>query len=399
MFVITGRREDVLTAKREIQLAADHFSQIRARRGTVPSNPQLSSPQPISCQSPSKTTSPKPIINHNLSSVSSGHSSASISPANTTQPLTEALYSRSISMSPKAADLSLPTQKCQQLTFQQQPALLPGQVCKKVTVPYQVVGLVVGPKGTTIKRIQQNTNTYIVTPSRDSQPVFEIQGLPDNVEAAKLEIETYIQLRTNQGQSGQVSINPASSTSSSCSASSSFSGAYVEYDDLYSSSFDCVLSPEATGLFQSVDDFTSSIWSPSASALGGNIADDLLVNSLQQTLSNANRSASSSSSSSSSFCSNEATLGSLAAPSSNSFMFLNDCSPQMFNGLGYNFSQDAFSYSPVVDKNEMILNSIFQHEQLLQNLSLSNNASAEQFNLNEYNFYGYSNDYVDSQNF
>ena len=33
MFVITGRKEDVLTAKREIQLAADHFSQIRARRG------------------------------------------------------------------------------------------------------------------------------------------------------------------------------------------------------------------------------------------------------------------------------------------------------------------------------------------------------------------------------
>jgi hypothetical protein len=34
MFTITGRREDVLVAKREIQLAADHFSQIRARRGS-----------------------------------------------------------------------------------------------------------------------------------------------------------------------------------------------------------------------------------------------------------------------------------------------------------------------------------------------------------------------------
>jgi hypothetical protein len=32
-FVITGRKEDVISAKREIQLAADHFSQIRARRG------------------------------------------------------------------------------------------------------------------------------------------------------------------------------------------------------------------------------------------------------------------------------------------------------------------------------------------------------------------------------
>jgi hypothetical protein len=29
------------------------------------------------------------------------------------------------------------------------------------------VGLVVGPKGATIKRIQQQTHTYIVTPSRD----------------------------------------------------------------------------------------------------------------------------------------------------------------------------------------------------------------------------------------
>jgi hypothetical protein len=38
--------------------------------------------------------------------------------------------------------------------------LQPGQIVKKVSVPYQVVGLVVGPKGSTIKRIQQNTNTY-----------------------------------------------------------------------------------------------------------------------------------------------------------------------------------------------------------------------------------------------
>lgn len=81
------------------------------------------------------------------------------------------------------------------------PPLLPGQVCKKVTVPYQVVGLVVGPKGSTIKRIQHNTQTYIVTPSRDSQPVFEIQGMPENVEAAKNEIENYIQLRTSYSKS------------------------------------------------------------------------------------------------------------------------------------------------------------------------------------------------------
>lgn len=35
------------------------------------------------------------------------------------------------------------------------------------------MGLVVGPKGATIKHIQQQTQTYIVTPSRDKEPVFE----------------------------------------------------------------------------------------------------------------------------------------------------------------------------------------------------------------------------------
>ena len=43
-------------------------------------------------------------------------------------------------------------------------------------VPYKVVGLVVGPKGATIKRIQQQTHTYIVTPSREKDPVFEVTG-------------------------------------------------------------------------------------------------------------------------------------------------------------------------------------------------------------------------------
>lgn len=72
------------------------------------------------------------------------------------------------------------------------------QITIQVRVPYRVVGLVVGPKGATIKRIQQNTNTYIVTPGRDKEPVFEIAGLPENVEAAKLEIESHIAARTGQ---------------------------------------------------------------------------------------------------------------------------------------------------------------------------------------------------------
>lgn len=72
----------------------------------------------------------------------------------------------------------------------------PGQVTIQVRVPYRVVGLVVGPKGATIKRIQQQTHTYIVTPSRDKEPVFEVTGLPENVEKARQEIESHIAMRT-----------------------------------------------------------------------------------------------------------------------------------------------------------------------------------------------------------
>ena len=71
----------------------------------------------------------------------------------------------------------------------------PGQTTEQVRVPYRVVGLVVGPKGATIKRIQQQTRTYIVTPSRDKEPVFEVTGLPENVETARKEIEAHIAFR------------------------------------------------------------------------------------------------------------------------------------------------------------------------------------------------------------
>ena len=78
----------------------------------------------------------------------------------------------------------------------------PGQSTVQVRVPYQVVGLVVGPKGATIKRIQQQTHTYIVTPSRDKEPVFEVTGLPGNVKAARKEIEAYIAIRTGSTDFG-----------------------------------------------------------------------------------------------------------------------------------------------------------------------------------------------------
>ncbi|ESO88199.1 hypothetical protein LOTGIDRAFT_193800, partial [Lottia gigantea] len=128
VFVVTGRKEDVGLAKREIVSAAEHFSQIRASRR-----------------------------NSSVSSVSSNGSNLTPGPP-----------------SPNA----------------------PGQITIQVRVPYRVVGLVVGPKGATIKRIQQQTHTYIVTPSRDKEPVFEVTGLPENVEKARHEIESHIALRT-----------------------------------------------------------------------------------------------------------------------------------------------------------------------------------------------------------
>jgi len=122
VFVVTGRKEDVGLAKREILSAAEHFSQIRASR---------------------KTNSTVGYGNLN------------------------------------------PNQ--------------PGQTTIQVRVPYRVVGLVVGPKGATIKRIQQQTQTYIVTPSRDKEPVFEVTGQPEMVDAARKEIEAHIELRTGAG--------------------------------------------------------------------------------------------------------------------------------------------------------------------------------------------------------
>lgn len=121
VFVVTGRKEDVVMAKREILSAAEHFSLIRASR-------------------------------------------------NKTGPLSA-------------------------VTGPGTPAL-PGQTTIQVRVPYRVVGLVVGPKGATIKRIQQQTHTYIVTPSRDKEPVFEVTGMPENVDRAREEIEAHIAMRT-----------------------------------------------------------------------------------------------------------------------------------------------------------------------------------------------------------
>ena len=144
VFVVTGRKEDVAAAKREILSAAEHFSQIRAQR------------------------------KNSLTGGAGGQGGLGPGPA------------------------------------------IPGQTTIQVRVPYRVVGLVVGPKGATIKRIQQQTNTYIITPSRDKEPIFEVTGLPESVETAKKEIEAHIAMRTG----GVIDSSTGESTGSSSSASS-----------------------------------------------------------------------------------------------------------------------------------------------------------------------------------
>jgi len=295
MFVITGRKEDVHTAKREIQLAADHFSQIRARRGVSSGGQQLS---PVSnsdhiISPPSSIKIEQSMVNTPtagstiLLSSSSGSSSSSISvsPPNVSNLSSfssasnnnrSSSNSPSILTKPAIDQTESSDEQSNQLTSALCAATLqPGQIVKKVSVPYQVVGLVVGPKGSTIKRIQQNTNTYIVTPSRDSQPVFEIQGMPDNVEAAKIEIENYIMLRTANPTSASNLGNPSSfndqsflafscnntSSSSNSSTASGYSASHnskpsIDYE-FYNNVIDIIddlklISPSSSSLFKSV---------------------------------------------------------------------------------------------------------------------------------------------------
>ncbi|XP_070163262.1 RNA-binding protein MEX3B-like isoform X1 [Polyergus mexicanus] len=221
VFVVTGRKEDVARAKREILSAAEHFSQIRASR-----------------------------------------------------------------KSSLGALLGAPPGP---------PATVPGHVTIQVRVPYRVVGLVVGPKGATIKRIQHQTHTYIVTPSRDKEPVFEVTGLPDSVEAARREIQAHITLRTGaapgivgddtdllgalcrgglgsvlgiqnidqQGSNSSTSSNGAFSSSGSCSSSSSSTGA-IGLNDLVAIWGAGLERDEGLGespSFESQPTSTSSIWS------------------------------------------------------------------------------------------------------------------------------------------
>lgn len=168
VFVVTGRREDVQSAKREIMSAADHFSQIRAQRKNA----------------------------------GGGGGAAGAGGG--------------LGVAPNAH--------------------IPGNVTISVRVPYRVVGLVVGPKGATIKRIQQTTSTYIITPSREKEPIFEVTGLPDDVEKARREIEAHIAIRTGGIINGSGSSGTPEEMSSDFSNSSPLflSGMESSFSNTYS---------------------------------------------------------------------------------------------------------------------------------------------------------------------
>ncbi|KAK9880238.1 hypothetical protein WA026_010113 [Henosepilachna vigintioctopunctata] len=199
VFVVTGRKEDVAKAKREILSAAEHFSQIRASR------------------------------KNNLAGLGSGASTPPGPPAN-----------------------------------------IPGHITIQVRVPYRVVGLVVGPKGATIKRIQHQTHTYIVTPSRDKEPVFEVTGLPESVDTARREIEAHIALRTGNGTPTSA-LSHLSSTMAGIEEADLITSLYksgfssiMNYIDATPEAFPPITSAGSTGAFSS-----SGSCSSSSSSAGG----------------------------------------------------------------------------------------------------------------------------------
>ena len=198
MFVVTGRKEDVGAAKREILSAAEHFSQIRASRR-----------------------------NNNSAATAAGSvggCSGGGLPPGPPSPIT------------------------------------PGQVTIQVRVPYRVVGLVVGPKGATIKRIQQQTHTYIVTPSRDKEPIFEVTGLPESVEKARQEIESHIAVRTGGMVDGNASAGlPCSNNINTMNMqNNSGSNRNTDHNDFHQNGIDA-------GFHEINGDMISSMYKPPSS--------------------------------------------------------------------------------------------------------------------------------------
>lgn len=170
VFVVTGRKEDVAKAKREILSAAEHFSLIRASRKPASGNGNGGNGGNGAGNGGIAHLNNGGCLNGNNGNGFNGNNGGG--------------QSNGIMNLNKCGTPPGP------------PANIPGQITIQVRVPYRVVGLVVGPKGATIKHIQQQTHTYIVTPSRDKEPVFEVTGQPDNVQSARRQIEAHIALRT-----------------------------------------------------------------------------------------------------------------------------------------------------------------------------------------------------------
>lgn len=204
MFVVTGRREDVDAARREIISAAEHFSHIRASRSTVGNTGSRNHNHIGShCNSRSETDD----------NVLVARNRRSPSPASATGNKNGGAGS----------DGNVKNDRN---------SVIHQLVTIGVRVPMNMVGLVVGPKGATVKRIQQDTGTYIVTPGRQKDPVFELIGSHDGVEKAKHQIEAYLETRL---ASSSAVTSPCSAFSAECQSQNPASATNERVDSLSSS--------------------------------------------------------------------------------------------------------------------------------------------------------------------
>lgn len=213
VFVVTGRREDVDAARREIISAAEHFTHIRATRSGGSSSSQHSAAPVVGREAPE----------HDRSEAARGGTGLS-----TSLP-TSNVNGRRRTLSPSTTEnRHRPNQHHHHRDDQSVAATVAGQVTIGVRVPVSMVGLVVGPKGATVKRIQQDTGTYIVTPGRQKDPVFEVIGSSVGVDRARRQIEAYLETRI-----GPSSSSPFSGTS--------YASASVQVTPTSTSSFsDCI---------------------------------------------------------------------------------------------------------------------------------------------------------------
>ena len=64
----------------------------------------------------------------------------------------------------------------------------------EVHVSYHLVGFVVGHRGTTIHKIQEQSGTFISTPSREEAPIFRVTGAAEDIKRAKEKIDMLVTL-------------------------------------------------------------------------------------------------------------------------------------------------------------------------------------------------------------